>query len=136
MGMKKQVIGFTLIEVMITVGIVAILASIAYPSYVKFVAKGNRSEGQAAVMRVANLQEQYYIDHRTYVADMTKLGLAVDPFISENGHYSIDATTADSGASFTITATPQGAQAVRDTECTTLTITDTGVKGPNQECWK
>lgn len=133
--MKKQVIGFTLIEAMITVAIVAILASIAYPSYVNYVAKGNRSEGQAAVMRIANLQEQYYLDNRTYTADMTKLGLVKDPFVTENGHYSVDANDA-SGSSFTVKATAQGSQATRDIDCSPLTLTHTGVKGPKAECWK
>ncbi|QSX41650.1 type IV pilin protein [Shewanella cyperi] len=128
--------GFTLLELMITVAIVAILAAIAYPSYTQYVAKGNRSEGQAAVMRIANLQEQYYLDHRSYTADMTKLGLGADPFITENGHYSVDTAVPTSADSFTITATPKGGQASRDTECTSLTITDAGVKGPKSECWK
>lgn len=71
--------GFTLIEVMITVAIVGILAAIAYPSYIDYVTKSGRAEGVAAVMEVANLQEQYYLDNRTYASDLTKLGMSANP---------------------------------------------------------
>lgn len=130
----KKAAGFTLIEVMITVVILGILAAIAYPSYTQYIAKSTRSEAHAALMRLANLQEQYYLDNRTYATDMTKLGLNANPFITENGHYSI----ASSGTgSFTLTATAQGVQASRDSKCKTLTLTDAGVKGgTSAECWK
>lgn len=125
--------GFTLIEVMIAVVIIGILASIAYPSYVQYVAKSARSEGLAAVMRVANLQEQYYLDNRAYTTDMTKLGLSASPFITEHGHYSV---TSSGMGTLTVTATAKGIQASRDTACATITLTSAGVKGPSEECWK
>ncbi|MGX9462383.1 type IV pilin protein [Shewanella sp. A14] len=124
--------GFTLIEVMITVVIIGILSAIAYPSYTSFIVKSGRSEGMAAVMRVSNLQEQYYMDHRSFAEDMTKLGLSADPFLTESGFYSVDSagTTA-----YTITATAKGSQATRDTTCATITLTSAGIKGPSKECW-
>jgi len=125
--------GFTLIELMIAVAIVAILAAIAYPSYIEYITKSGRSEGVAAVMKVANLQEQYYLDNRTYAEDMTKLGLAANPYMTEHGHYSV---ASKGTADFTITATAKGSQASRDTVCQTITMTSTGVKGPAAECWK
>ncbi|MCF1428129.1 MAG: type IV pilin protein [Shewanella sp.] len=124
--------GFTLIEVMIVVVIIGILASIAYPSYTRYVAEGARAEALSELMRIANLQEQYYLDFRSYTDDMTKLGLAADPFVTERDHYSIDATVA--GASFTLTATAKGSQASRDGDCTPLTLTSTGAKN-KPECW-
>lgn len=130
---NSKKLGFTLIELMIAVAIVAILAAIAYPSYVNYVTKSGRSEGVAAVMRVANLQEQYYLDNRAYATDMTKLGLGANPFVTENGYYSV----ASAGtSSFTITATAAGTQASRDSICGTITLTSAGVKGPSAECWK
>ncbi|MGL4476058.1 MAG: type IV pilin protein [Shewanella sp.] len=130
MGTAK---GFTLIELMITVAIVGILAAIAYPSYIDYITKSARSEGVAAVMKVVNLQEQYYLDNRAYATDMTKLGLNKTPFITEHGHYSI----ASAGSSdFTITATALGAQASRDSNCKTITMTSAGITGPSSECWK
>jgi type IV pilus assembly protein PilE len=124
--------GFTLIEVMITVVIVGILASIAYPSYTSFVTKSGRSEGVAAVMRVSNLQEQYYMDNRSFAEDMTKLGLLAEPFLTESGYYSVDSVGT---TSYTITATAAGSQATRDTTCATITLTSVGIKGPSKECW-
>lgn len=128
---KQQ--GFTLIEVMITVVIVGILASIAYPSYTQFVAKGARGDGLAGVMHVANLQEQYYLDHRSFTTDMTKLGLSADPWVVENTYYKVDTTL--SGDDFTVTATAVGVQATRDSTCAAISLTSTGTKSPT-ECWK
>jgi len=133
MNKKNSSQGFTLIEVMIAVVIVGILAAIAYPSYIDYIIKSGRSEGVAAVMNVANLQEQYYLDNRSYTTDMTKLGLVADPFITEHGYYSV--ASAGTG-SFTITATAKGNQASRDSTCATITMTSAGVKGPSAECWK
>ncbi|MCG9695994.1 type IV pilin protein [Shewanella sp. Isolate11] len=130
---KLKLKGFTLIEVMIVVAIIGILAAIAYPSYIDYITKSARSEGVAAVMRIANLQEQYYMDNRAYATDMTDLGLGASPFVTEHGHYSV----ASAGtSSFTITATAQGAQASRDSTCGTITMTSAGAKGPATECWK
>ncbi|WP_390904104.1 type IV pilin protein [Shewanella phaeophyticola] len=125
--------GFTLIEVMITVVIVGILASIAYPSYTSFITKSGRSEGTAAVLRVANLQEQYYIDNRVFAEDMTDLGMSAEPFLTENGYYSVDSVGT---TTYTITATAKGRQATLDSTCGTITLTAAGVKGTSKECWK
>ena len=124
--------GFTLIEVMITVVIVGILAAIAYPNYTQFVAKGARADGLAGVMHVANLQEQYYLDHRSFATDMKKLGLKEDPWVVENNYYKVDTTL--SGDNYTVTATAVGVQATRDSACATISLTSTGTKSP-KECW-
>jgi len=125
--------GFTLIEVMITVVIVAILAAIGYPSYIDYVTKSGRSEGVAAVLRVANLQEQYYMDNRVYATDMKKLGLGATAFKTEHGYYEV---TSSGTSSFTITATVVStSRQARDTKCGSISLTSTGVKTP-KECWK
>ncbi|MGI2257741.1 type IV pilin protein [Shewanella sp. GXUN23E] len=132
MQFRRKGKGFTLIEVMIVVVIVGILASIAYPSYTKYVAKGARSDAIAEMMRIANLQEQHYLDFRRYTADMKELGYGADPMETERGLYQIDATV--NGASFEVKAIALGTQAARDAECTPLTLSSTGAK-TKPECW-
>lgn len=127
----KRLSGFTLIELMIVVVIIGILASIAYPSYINFITKSNRAEAHAALMKVANLQEQYYLDNKTYATDLTDLGLNASPFLTDNGIYEVSSAGT---SQFTVSAKALGAQATRDTSCGTITITDTGVKAPGG-CW-
>lgn len=129
----KHVNGFTIIELLLVVSIIGILAAVAYPSYNDFMLQGNRSEGQRELLRLANLQEQLYVDTRAYTADMTDLGMNADPFITENGLYSIDATVA--GDTFVLTATAKSTQ-VKDTACKVLTINEVGVKTPTSGCWE
>lgn len=130
--------GFTLIELMIVVAIIGILASIVYPSYRDSVMRSNRSEGQRELMRIANLEEQFFIDFRTYTATMTDMKLNADPFITEGGYYKIDAVINDAGVNtFTLKATALGAQALGDAECLEFTITDTGAKNATSAgCWE
>lgn len=130
--MKKNK-GFTLIELMITVVIIGVLAAIAYPSYTDYVAKGARAEALAALSNGANLQEQYYFDHRDYASDMGDLGFNANPYITDNSYYSVSSTVSNS--SFTLTATAQGVQASRDLACLTISISSSGAKTPI-ECWQ
>lgn len=130
---KNKQRGFTLIEVMITVAIVGILASIAYPSYTDYVTRSNRSEGQRELLRYANIQEQVYVDSRSYAANMKGLGSTTETIDTENGKYTIS-VSAQTTTTFTLLASAKGSQ-TGDTDCTALTVNEVGVKGPSA-CWE
>lgn len=64
--MKKPQLGFTLIELMVTVAIVGILASIAFPSYQESVRKSRRVDAQGALLGFANAMERHFTEFNTY----------------------------------------------------------------------
>lgn len=65
---RRRPRGFTLIELMITVAIVAVLAGIAYPLYTDQVRKGRRAEARAALMNLLQQQERYHTQNNSYAA--------------------------------------------------------------------
>lgn len=109
--------GFTLIELMVAVGIIAILAAIAIPGYTRYLTKSRRSEAQNTLLAIQQQQEKYRTTHNTYGA----LNVVWTGGTTENGYYNL-AVTNVTGSSYTLTATATGAQA-NDTGCTTLTLT-------------
>ena len=58
--------GFSLIELVVTVAMIAIVAALAYPSYRDYVRRGLRSQGQQFLMDIAQRQEQFFLDQRAY----------------------------------------------------------------------
>jgi type IV pilus assembly protein PilE len=131
-GRRRGTRGFTLIELMVTVAIVAILAAIAYPSYQTFVRKGNRAGAEAVLMDIATREHQYLLDIRSYV-DTTTLGVSTT---TANGSYQIGVQP-NTTPGFVATATPLHAQTADG--CGTLTIDQGGTKlangAANASCW-
>jgi len=126
--MKKHK-GFTLIEVMVVVVIVAILATIAIPSYRQYVIRGNRTAAQAVMMDIATRQQQYFVANRAY-AEIEDLGFVLPPEVADNYDFDMEL---DPGPppSFEITFDAINSQE-SDGE---LTLNSEGVKGPAGK-WK
>ncbi|MBL0029515.1 MAG: type IV pilin protein [Rhodanobacteraceae bacterium] len=136
--------GFTLIELMVTVAVVAILATIAMPSYQEQIRKTRRADARQELMRFATAQERFYTNCNRYASTLngaqstcSGLGAASASINSENGYYSL--SLAGDGSAYTLTATAQNGQEA-DTKCGNLSLTDAGVKGATgtlgaAECW-
>lgn len=97
--------GFTLIEVMITVAIVAILASVALPAYTDYVRRGQLQEAFTLLADFGVRMEQYYQDNKNYGATTgTTCGVAM-PATTATRFFDLTCVTASSGQAYTLTAT-------------------------------
>ena len=107
--MKNKARGFTLIEIMIAVAIVAILVSIAVPSYQSQLRKGRRADAQAFMMDLAQRQQQYLLDARTYATGataVTDLGTKAPATVTDFYTVDIGPAAATTPPTYTITTTP------------------------------
>lgn len=126
--------GFTLIELMITVAIVAILAAIAYPSYTQHVQKGRRENAKAELLSYVQNLERYYAIHYKYTNDLATLSLPSQIPANGDAHYNVSLTADDT--SYTLTATPDPTGVQSGDKCGTLSIDHTGQKLPATDgCW-
>ena len=135
---KKFLQGFTLIELMITVAIVAILTMIALPSYTRYIVRSNRSAAQGYLLEVSGLQQRYLLDARAYAPDLTTLNSTVPANVALNYAVATAPNPPASAPGFTVTATPINAQLARDTDCNILIVDQAGTKsasGTGSKCW-
>ena len=135
--MKKSH-GFTLIELMITVAIIGILASIAYPAYQDQIRKSRRTDAQSILMNIAGRQQQFLLDTKAYATTLADLGVTVPTSVSSFYTVTVNnvVNSATAPSEFVATATPQGGQATD--KCGTpgdaITVNHTGAKTPST-CW-
>ena len=149
--------GFTLLELMIVVVIIAILSAIALPSYTKYVQRTRRSDGQSALLNAQQAEEKFFYRCNRYgsmqeiygntgfnCATAAATGTAVD---SPQKFYSvglIDIAAATASPFYHLQAIPQGVQA--NDPCGTLKIDNLGIRdasgdpafntdGDNLRCW-
>jgi type IV pilus assembly protein PilE len=125
--------GFTLLELVIACAIVAILAAIAYPSYINSVQKSRRAEATAALLGVASQLERFSTEKGGYALARLGTGLnAVYADHTENTYYNLSLANL-TATTYTIRAAPTGAQAADP--CGTLTYTEQGIKDVTGGSW-
>ena len=139
--------GFSLLELMIAVAILGILTSIAYPSYLKQVQESKRTPAKVELMRIAQLQESFYVQNLSYAKTLNNtsasggLGFAAATITTEGGNYTVSLVSrkADGSACTGTSTTPcviyalqavpvSGKPQSHDSLCTGFWLTNTGAK--------
>lgn len=144
--------GFTLIELMITVVIAAILISIAFPLYQHQIRESRRTDARSALLDLASREERYYATKNVYTTAASDVGYpgwgSGNPI--GGGYYylvqpTITAATSGTPAGYTLVAMPiAGKGQDGDTDCQTFTVIQTGQESSTNSasadssatCWK
>lgn len=151
--MKTKTEGFTLIELMITVAIVAILAAIAYPSYQDQVSSSRRSDAQGALSSFALAMERHFTSNNTYLGAAGTQAVPANsgapwifasqaPLDGATKYYNLTIKAGATQSSYTLVATPIGAQVgdgVMELDSTGAKRWDrdnSGGFGAGESCWK
>lgn len=136
--------GFSLIELLITVMIIGILSAIAYPSYLSYTKKSNRTDATSTMYNVAQTLQRCYSQTYDYTQCLTGAtpsgvtGVAASA-ASPQGYYTIT-VTASSATVYEIKATPAQSPQTSDSVCTAFTLGSNGAQkstgsGTSQTCW-
>ena len=144
---SKRSRGFTLIELMITVAIVGILATIAYPSYQDYVRRAARADAQADLLELAQWMERRFTTNNNYTLPNPPISACELPFCesprgSATPRYTIAAVVVDSAAGcvdceYTLQAVPAAGPQAADV-CGTMTVNQLGQTTPVNpvDCWR
>jgi len=141
-------IGFTLVELLVAVLVVAILLTLTLPSYQQQLRNTRRSLAGAALLEAMMRQEQYFVEHKHYAGTLMDLGYPGEPYAIDGAGNSLPENAPDriylihlatSESAFTLFATPQFDQAA-DNLCGILSLDSQGSKraageGSARQCW-
>ncbi len=127
--MKDQ--GFSLIEILFVISIIALFAVFSYPNYRQSITRARRLDGQTALIELANRMENYYMKKQTYQG--ATLGMGSDNDLLSSNHspqnWYILVITSQTDSAFSLQAIPRGAQALDDKACQILSFNSFGQKG-------
>jgi type IV pilus assembly protein PilE len=144
--MRKRMQGFSLMELLIVVVVIGILASIAVPSYRRYVMRTHRTDATAALLRIQSAQEKFFLQNNQYAGDL----IAAPPAglgmvnVTEGGKYTLNIVPGGGPPvmAYRAIATPAGGQQ-QDTRCQSFSINEIGVRAAtdgggadtSRECW-
>ena len=134
--------GFTLIEIMLVVAILAMLSLIAIPGYQESVRKSRRADAMRNLMELGTRQEKFYAKNSTYTTTIdASSGLNLGRTTDNDGYYNLTAaacTDKTIATCYVVTATPTGSQA-DDTSCAVLALDSLGERTASGtlggDCW-
>lgn len=131
--------GFSLIELMVTVAIVGILATIASVAYTSQVQKSRRTDARSALLDLAGREEKLFSTTNAYSGTAADLGYAAFPSVVGSGYYNVSVAVPNPPVTYVITATAIGTQTA-DTQCATLSVDQLGAQsstgtGTAATCW-
>jgi len=146
--MRSRQQGFTLIELMVTVAILAILAAIAVPSYRNYVLRSQRTSATTALLRIQSAEEKYFLQNNAYTLNLgaPPAGLGTGT-ATVDGLYNLRLVAGANPQLYTARADAAGSQQ-DDTKCPSFTIDQNGTRGTldsggapqtqaqTQECWR
>jgi type IV pilus assembly protein PilE len=138
--------GFTLIELMIVISVVAILTTIAVASYRAYVLRATRTEARMALLSIQVAQEKFFLQNNQYAQNLATalaappagLGVALDAAgLTLGGHYAVSFPAA-TATTYTVQAVATGTQIKDTAACLTFTINEQGVRTPADAsgCWR
>ncbi len=130
---RRHLLGFTLIELMITVAVIGVLSAVALPSYQEYINRQRRADAQTQLMAAQLWMERFYSVNLRYDQDSggTAVSFSNQPFAkspSDGGAAAYNLTlSAVARNSYTLIATRAGSMA--SDGCGNFTLTQTGAKG-------
>ena len=142
-GCARPASGFTLLELMIVVAVIAILTTMAYPAYMDRATKTHRVAAESCLAEYANYMERYYTTNLRYdkvppSGPANTLPL-LDCSKQTGDSYSYQLTSL-ALATYKVQAVPVGSQATRDAKCGTLALDQAGTRSVTgtstvDDCW-
>lgn len=132
---SARVQGFTLLDALVALAIVAIFTAIAFPSYEAIAKQGRRADAVRELQDVMQQQERFFLNNMTYTTDLTALGYASSPLTSDDEFYSIGASVCGASIAQCVELTATSV----DGSDGTITLDSQGNRGGTggaEEVWK